>query len=222
MRRMATLRRDTRAGARCWTIRQSGGRRVYAEIRARDQCSGGGFYPARIGGFGIAQLAGIVDLVAAKAEICCTRSNIVPMRNEVFSRTLLPNITKTLRLVVFVSQAHLGAGLDHGGVCLDLLPLGMDAAHCAGLPGLAGFVELVAVSGGPHGGGAFVSLDFVCPNLGQTSISSPLPKLLIGRKQRPAFVQRRAIGKPAVNGVSFSTRERPGGPIRAREAVSAP
>lgn len=71
--------------------------------------------------------------------------------------------------------------------------------------GGAGFLELLAVGGGPHGGGAFVVVDFVTANLAETIFHNPFPEIFILREQRPPFIQRRAIGQPALDGAGLAS-----------------
>lgn len=67
--------------------------------------------------------------------------------------------------------------------------------------------EFGRVGGRPHGGRFFVGLWFYYPNLGEYIFLLPLAEALIvvGMKQRPPFIQRRAVSEPAIDDIAFAT-----------------
>ena len=69
-------------------------------------------HDARIGGFGVAELAGLVDLVAAQSEIGRGGFNVAVSNLEISPAAVASHLAPRLRGIVFVGQATLGAGLD--------------------------------------------------------------------------------------------------------------
>jgi len=102
-------------------------------------------------------------------------------------------------------------------------PVWGGAGMCAGIASRAGGVEVVTVGGGPHGGGALVIVETCSPNLGEHIFRNPSTKLTVTGNQPPPLIQRRAIGKPSINGVCLTGCDTPKRPLRSiGEATTAP
>ena len=99
---------------------------------------------------------------------------------------------------------------------------GAGRAMCAGIASRAGGVEVVTVGGGPHGGGALVIVETCSPNLGEHIFRNPSTKLTVTGNQPPPLIQRRAIGKPSINGVCLTGCDTLKRPLRSiGEATTA-
>jgi len=82
----------------------------------------------------------------------------------------------------------------------------MNAAHRPRVPCRAGFGKLIRICGGPHGGLLLAGVNRFTVGVIQVGFHQPLPELLVGRKQRPSFIQRSAVCQPAFDGVVLSLR----------------
>jgi hypothetical protein len=75
-------------------------------------------HDAGIGNFGIAQLAGLMDLAPLQTQGGSAWDNFVHIANEVSPRALLADIAARLCGIVFVRQTALGSSLDFQRISL--------------------------------------------------------------------------------------------------------